>query len=167
MTDYTKSKMYKIVCRDESINEIYVGSTTTYFARRRKHISMCRLNKSQCKLYVYMRENGGFDNFKMVIIEKYECDSREAKLAREAYWVKTLKATLNSEVPGRTHKQYRIDNKDKINKYRKDNRDKETARRSVKVDCPICGGCYQIYNKAKHYKTKKHKEFTINWTDTS
>jgi len=65
--------------------------------------------------------------FKMIEVEKYECnDKREAK-RRENEVMKELKATMNSYRPHRTMKQYREDNTEKNketnNQYRDNNKD--------------------------------------------
>ena len=51
------------------------------------------------KVYDFIRNNGDWDNWSMIEIEKYPCnDGNEAK-ARERYWIETLKATLNERTP--------------------------------------------------------------------
>ena len=45
------------------------------------------------------------------------------------------------------HKQYRADNRDKINTQRK-----------VKHNCDVCGGKYTLNNKSIHYKSQKHQK---------
>ena len=38
---YNKTIFYKIICRDESINDKYVGHTTNFTLRSRNHKSTC------------------------------------------------------------------------------------------------------------------------------
>jgi hypothetical protein len=50
----------------------------------------------------------------MELIEIYSCKSKKELLVREGYWVKTLNATLNDHMPGRTPKEYYEENKTHI-----------------------------------------------------
>ena len=66
--DYSKCEMYKIVCKDEELNYIYVGHTTDFTKRKSGHKTKSRT--SELKLYKTIREHGGWDNFKMLQIER-------------------------------------------------------------------------------------------------
>ena len=43
--DYTKTIIYKFVCNDINIKDIYVGATTDMIRRKAKHISVCNNEK--------------------------------------------------------------------------------------------------------------------------
>jgi len=96
--DYSKCCIYKIEhIEDESL--VYVGHTTSFDKQKTAHKNNCYnekgKNKFNLKLYQKMRENGGWDMFKMIEVEKYPCkDRREAK-RRENEAMKDLKANLN------------------------------------------------------------------------
>ena len=100
--DYSKCVIYKIVCNDLSITDIYVGSTTDFIKRKYTHKRNCINEDSvQYNLNIYkcMRGNGGWENWAMYEIEKFPCnDSNEAR-ARERYWYEELKANLNMSTP--------------------------------------------------------------------
>jgi len=64
---YQNGLIYKLYCKDKAITDIYVGSTTTFYARRRKHKSNTK-TKTQ-KVYSFIREHGGWDNWIMHLIE--------------------------------------------------------------------------------------------------
>ena len=49
-----------------------------------------------------MRENGGFDNFEMVLLETRECSGRLEALKQERQYVEELNATLNQLKPHAT-----------------------------------------------------------------
>ena len=101
--DYSKTIIYRIVCNDVSITDNYVGSTTNFKERLRAH----RKCKKQYRLYQYVEENGGWDNFSMIEIEKFPCiDGNEAR-ARERYWIEYFKSTLNMVQPHRTMEEYK------------------------------------------------------------
>ena len=97
-TDYNNSLIYKIVCKDLSINGCYIGHTTSFKDRKREHKSRC-LKGYPWMLYKTINENGGWENWVMIEIEKFQCnDSNEAR-ARERHWYEELKANLNSRTP--------------------------------------------------------------------
>jgi len=125
--DYTKAVVYKIVCRDVSIIEKYVGSTTNLRKRRWNHKHSCNNPKSkEYNYYVYqfIRDHGGFDNWQVVLVENVvDCSDSPTLHARERCWVETLQAELNKQVPTRTHKEYRDDNREKIKEYNYLNRE--------------------------------------------
>ena len=147
--DYTNTIIYKIVCSNEDIEYIYVGSTTDFTKRKYNHKCSCNnINDKHYneKKYVEMRNNGGWDNFKMLEVEKYPCnDKREAEAREEEIRVK-LKANMNSkrcfvteeqkkedfneyrninkEKIKEQYREYRETNKDKIKEYRDNNKDK-------------------------------------------
>lgn len=120
--DYSNACIYKLVCNDINIHECYVGSTTNFSQRKRDHKSICNNEKSKNhNLYVYkfIRDHGGWDNWSMIEIEKYECNDGNELRARERYYIEFLKAELNKIIPSRTTEEYYQDNKDKIDEYRK------------------------------------------------
>jgi hypothetical protein len=113
--DYSKTIIYKLVCRDINIKEIYVGATTNWVNRKGTHKNNC--NYEKFKVYQYIRDNGGWNNFIMVMIEKYPCETSQESAKRERYWTETLGATLNSNVQGRTDKEYRETHKEEAAEY--------------------------------------------------
>ena len=121
--DYSKTLIYKIVCNDLNVKDLYVGSTTDFRKRKTRHKSDCNNQNSKkykFNVYQFIRDNGGFDNWTMVLVEKYPCETSLEKLKRERYWYETLGATLNKQVPSQTQqeyaKQYYVENKEIINK---------------------------------------------------
>jgi len=131
--DYSKTIIYKICCKDVNITDIYVGHTTDLKSRKRNHKNDCHnLNGVKYNYYVYqfIRKNGGWDNFDMIVIEEYQCENRQQALIRERYWFETLHATLNKFVPLKNnqereeeknyHKKYYEENKEKYKKYYKE-----------------------------------------------
>ena len=192
--DYSKTIIYKIVCNDENIDYLYVGSTTDFTKRKYTHKCSCsNINNKNYneKKYIQIRQNGGWDNFKMIEIEKYPCnDKREAEAREEELRIK-LKANMNMRRCYTTEEQkwaYYNDNKEKVKEYYNDNKykiieqqkayyinDKEKVKEKVKEHynnnkekikdkkklkcvCP-CGSRYNYGDKAKHFKTAKHKNF--------
>jgi len=126
--DYSKTIIYKLVCKDINITECYVGQTTDFKSRKSKH--KCNCNNTETNFYVYqfIREHGNWKNWNMIEIEKFPCNDSLDACKRERYWVEYYKATLNSTIPSRTDQEWKEENKDKLleyqKKYREDNTDK-------------------------------------------
>jgi len=127
--DYTKTVLYKIVCNDLTVTDLYVGSTTAFTKRKNRHKFNCNNVDSKeynYKVYQMIKANGGWCNWTMVEIEKFPCNDGNEARARERYWIELLNANMNIRVPGRTEKEW-IEarkewieaNKDKIKKTNK------------------------------------------------
>jgi hypothetical protein len=102
MIDYVNTIVYKICCKDETIKECYVGHTTNFKQRKIEHKYACCNENSKsynCKVYSFIRNNGGLDNWRFVEIEKFPCASKEEAHMRENYWYFIFKATLNTIAP--------------------------------------------------------------------
>lgn len=100
---------YKIYCKDENIKDCYVGSTNNLIRRWKDHKSYCNNenNKSySLKVYQFIRENGGINNFDIIEIEKNECDDKNEAHLKERYWIEKLNANLNSNIPSRKMNEY-------------------------------------------------------------
>jgi len=112
--DYSKTLIYKIQhIEDESL--LYIGSTTNFTKRKTSHKSACKNMNNKAynyKVYDMIRNNGGWEMFKMVEIEKFPCrDKREAE-AREDELMIELKANMNDRRAHRTKQQYIMDTKE-------------------------------------------------------
>ena len=87
MPDYSNGYIYKIVCKDISVREMYIGSSTDY-GRKDKHKSACNketVEKNNLKLYKFIRAHGGWDNWKLVELYKYPCNYKP-ELEQEECW---------------------------------------------------------------------------------
>jgi hypothetical protein len=98
MVDYSNTIIYKIFCNDTNISDIYIGHTTNFIKRKYQHKILSNGNK-KLKIYDVIRKNGGWENWNMVEIAKYNCqDSTEAKIREQEHY-DLLKPTLNSVNP--------------------------------------------------------------------
>ena len=106
--DYTKTHFYKIVCKDTTIADCYVGHTTDFTKRKYQHKAKCNDEKDRhynIYLFQFIRDNGGWVNWEMVNIDTISCkDSLEAK-SIERDFTEKLKATLNIRRPIRTNEE--------------------------------------------------------------
>ena len=100
--DYSNTIIYKISCKDNSCKELYVGHTTNFVQRKYAHKQTCINSKSEyhnLKLYKVIRENGGWDNWKMEIIHFCNCTNSNEARKKEQEFYESLNATLNSIQP--------------------------------------------------------------------
>lgn len=131
--DYSKTVIYKIVCNDLAITDIYVGSTTQFTKRKNSHKTSSNISSKNpshnYKLYKMIRDNGGWENWTMVQIEEFPCANGNEARNRERYWYEQLNANLNTVVPiifieekkeyHKTYnKEWRDANKEKIKERR-------------------------------------------------
>ena len=183
--DYSKTIIYKIVCNDLNITDVYVGSTTDFTRRKNEHRRNCtndKLKKYNLKAYQMIRVNGGWDNFTMIEIEKYPCiDSNEAR-ARERHYFELLNAKLNTIYPIRSKKEYNEANKElmkehikeyrKVNKehikdyqkkYREANKEqkKDYHKKYTEANKEKLKEYQKEYNKDYYLKKKGLKEITV------
>jgi hypothetical protein len=79
----TSVSFYKFVCKDPTILYSYVGHTTSFSKRKSGHKTDCNNPKRKgynIPLYVFIRANGGFENWNMIEIQSQICkDKREAE----------------------------------------------------------------------------------------
>jgi hypothetical protein len=100
LKNYANTNIYKISQKDCDNNFIYVGHTTHFIERKADHkysTNNTNATKYNLSLYKYIRENGGWENWEMILVEKYPCESlREAEM-REEYWRLFFNAKLNKK----------------------------------------------------------------------
>jgi hypothetical protein len=91
--------IYKICC-DDCPDFVYVGSTKAFRQRKAQHKADCNNENSKKynrKLYTTIRDNGGWDNWRMVIIDECgEINTIQARIKEEEWRIK-LTANLNSQ----------------------------------------------------------------------
>lgn len=159
--NFEKCVIYKIVCNDLNITDIYVGSTTDFNKMKSTHKTRSiNINtKFNIKLYEMIRANGGWDNWVMLEIEKFTtCKDANEAHTRERYWLEQLKPTLQTilKKDERDRKEYmevyRILNQEKIQEYSKIYQE----YKSTKTICNICSRLYTMGHKIEHLKTKIH-----------
>jgi hypothetical protein len=163
--DYTKTIIYKIVCNDLNITDVYVGHTTNFINRKAKHKSDCNNPNSKSynfKIYNSIRNNGGFENWSMIEIEKFQdCNDINEASAKERYYYELLNAKLNSNCPGRNNKEYKKeyyqDNKDNIQKNSKNYYENNKDKINTHYICDVCNGRYTHTHRAEHFKSLKHQ----------
>tara|TARA_R110002153_G_C13112067_1_gene477773 strand:+ start:58 stop:750 length:693 start_codon:yes stop_codon:yes gene_type:complete len=112
MPDYSKSLIYKICCKDISVREMYIGSTTNHYKRTATHKCNCNNEtgeKYNLKVYKFIREHGGWDNWEMVELYKYPCNSKQELAEEEGNAYDRFVCyfdMLNDQKPNRTKAEY-------------------------------------------------------------
>ena len=133
-----------------------MGSTCNF--KRRKHQHKTHINNDSHRNYKceFSRANGGWDNWEMVQIESFSCDTKTELESRDRIWLGSLGATLNRQIPGRTQKERREAYIDKRKQYCEANA-VTIKQYSEKVECEFCKSLVQKCNIPRHHKTKKCK----------
>ena len=162
--------IYKIYCKDELIKDCYIGSTFNFDLRYTNHKNCFNNENSKeynKKVYQFIRNNGGWNNFKFEILLSFECDNSNQKIIKEQEFLHEFKPSLNSIKSFRTEQEKKEYDKEKnkkhyeINKeYYKEYNEKHKAKFTEKFNCE-CGGKYQFRDKSKHFKSIRHKKFIL------
>ena len=106
--DYSKTIIYKIVCNDLDITDLYVGHTTHFTRRKNEHKRKCNNTNDKSynlKIYKTIRDNKNWENWAMVQIEEFPCANGNEARARERYWFEQLNSVLNTRCPFRDDKK--------------------------------------------------------------
>ena len=173
---------YKIVC-DELPEYVYIGSTACFSKRKKAHKCSCnKLNskKHNFKLYQTIRDNGGWDKWNMVVIDKLNSTTlldariKEESLRKEYNGnLNMVKAhvtveekkehyELNKEVILKKHKEYRENNKELIAEKKKEHYElnKEVILKNAKekITCD-CGSIFTKRALNRHINSLKHQQF--------
>ena len=124
MSDYLNSVIYMIKKKDDYDNKnVYIGSTKDFMKRKNCHKNGCNNPNSRgynMKLYQYIRDNGGWDEWCMVVIQDYPCDSRDELKECEDIIMCEIKSVLNNNRANRSIKEWCIDNRDKLAEKKKE-----------------------------------------------
>jgi len=188
VVDYSKTNIYKIVCNDLTIKDCYVGHTTDMTKRKYCHKSRCHNEKDKrhhLKIYKIIRENGGWDNWNMLLVEKFPCKDKFEACKREREVYEELDAKMNTNRPHRTQedhkeeqrqydqqykeknkeviaekqKHYREENKEKnklyYQEYSKQYREKHKEELAEKIECEYCSKLITKRNMPRHLKICK------------
>jgi len=143
--------VYKLCC--DNVNEFYIGSSFDMKLRKYKHKNNCNNSKQKkynYKVYKYIRDNGGFDNWKFEILVEKEFENKTALHIKEQECIGLLKPTLNIKSAYQTYEEYKLQNQKIIAK-----------NSAIKINC-ACGGKTDKHNKSQHEKSKKHKKYITN-----
>ena len=145
--------IYKICC-DDLPDFNYIGSTKSF--RNRKSSHKKDYNKGDTKkIYTTIRENGGWDNWRMVILEDMGAVERtQARIKEQEYRV-NLNANMNSINCFRSEEDLKKQQKKYYNKqYYQNNKNKM-------FECE-CGRTIKYTGKSEHKNSLFHKKYISN-----
>ena len=177
--DYSKGKIYMIVCRKTGL--VYVGSTTKQYLSQRldTHRSNYTSWLNQTHNYCYsilVLEN---EDYYIKLLQLYPCTcSDELRMKEQEYidaneCVNKNNSYTSEEYKKEYQKEYRAEHNEELKEYQKEyyeenkeelkkkwtvNKEKIKERQNEKFNC-ICGGCYTHVHKARHHRSKKHIAF--------
>ena len=137
--------------------KVYVGSTNNLKKRINIHRHDCNNEKRKnynYKLYQYLRENGGFNQYEFIILECYVCNFKHELLCKEDDYIKMYPNNLNQLRAYLTRQEYKKKNieqkkiyyeehKKLINEYQKKWREQHKNK---------------IFEYAKKYREEYKKE---------
>ncbi len=168
--DYNKSLMYKIVCKDTNIKNVYIGSTTSFKHRKSQHKYTCNNENDKHynhNVYKFIRDNGGWNNFDMVLIDYTPCNTKLQLHKLERQYIEKIDndLLLNKQLPTRKKEDYdkewyennKETLKEKQKKYRTEN--KETLKKKQKEYYQDNKKkCKESFKKYYHNNKKKVSE---------
>jgi group I intron endonuclease len=173
MPNYQNGKIYKMT--NDLNDQVYIGSTCQPLWKRKDqhHQDTKRKGEVSNRKLIKLILELGYKHFKAVLIETHPCNSKEELLAREDYWIKELKPSLNiynailnvekqKETKQKCGKEYRDQNKEKITAYQKEW--EKTRVRTDQAKMKVNNALYREKNKvllaekkAKWYEANKER----------
>lgn len=149
--DYSNTVFYKIYCKDDSVKDLYVGHTTDFNKRKRQHKRSCISGENR-KVYKCIRENGGWNNWEMLIIGYKRCENLYDARRIEQEYFESLEATLNSVEPlAKASKKIISCPKEQMSSA---NTPQQSSHKYSCINCNYHTNSKRDYNK--HLSTRKH-----------
>jgi len=181
--DYSKTFIYKLCCNDINIKDIYVGHSTDFKSRNQDHKKCCNNSNSKkynAYKYQFIREHGGYENWKMIKLYDFPCKSKREAEAEEDKTMRELNATLNKQraylteeekkkIHKKNSKEYRENNKEYFNQYEEKRKNtieriewtkqRNEKRKNEKVKCEFCNCELRADGLKTHQKSKSCLKF--------
>jgi len=181
--DYLNISIYKICPKNKDLDFCYIGQTQNFADRKRHHIKNTTNENDKkhyhLKQYETIRNNGGWDEWEMVEIEKIQCKSKLEARIREQELIEEYNANLNTlnaflteeekkQIKKEITEKFRIENKDKIReqerKYKQEHKDVISEQMKIYRQ----ENKQKIYEKTKEYREnnkEKHREWQRVWRE--
>jgi hypothetical protein len=156
-TDYNKSIIYTIRCRDPTITDFYIGTTTNEVRRYDQHKSAFT-QKYNLPLYNYIRSNNGWENFEMKKLKDFPCNNSQELHAEEERLRLTMGATLNkSSAYGLKNERHRKKMARASAQAKTNAAIGKKHRRLVELGCIYCRNKMTLHSKTAHEKLESHR----------
>jgi hypothetical protein len=154
MPDYSKGKIYKIVCNTTGL--VYIGSTCEPTLARRLAGHRGSYNdyiKGKVKYTMSSFKVLENSNYEIILIEIVNCLSKDELHSKERFYIESIEC-VNKNIPSRTQQEYYEDNKESIIKHVADYyKEHQTEKLNYAKE-------YATLNKPKILEYKK--EYRIN-----
>ena len=178
MTNYENGKIY--IIKSKETDKVYIGSTCSSSLKQRftchksDYKKLLRGEKTHCTSLEILK----YSDCCIELFEDYPCKTKRELLDREGEVIRNTKNCVNTQIQGRTKKEWDEDNEEKNKQYRKEfrenhkevlnnrfndwyysekgraNLEARKERINVKVQCPVCNLEYSKSNLARHIKSK-------------
>ena len=103
MAAQTKTSIYKVVCKDLSIKDTFIGSSRNLSTTAREYKIIINNGAKQKPddqyMFATVKANGGFAKWDLILIEEFTYKNRHELAARIRYHVEQLGASLNQPLP--------------------------------------------------------------------
>mgnify|MGYP003653880385 FL=1 len=143
--------IYKIICKDKTITDSYIGKCKYLEERIRVHkcYSKPTSRLSHLPIYKCMNNNGGFSNWEFIILEEFIYDEKTSS-QKERYYYDLYKPNLNIHTPNRTPAESNY-------AYSQTQTSKQSRhiRKVEKITC-LCGAIVSRGSMTEHLKRSKH-----------
>jgi hypothetical protein len=159
--------MYKILPKNAALEYCYIGHTNNFAFRKQQHRSPCietSHSKAHIKLYETIRNNGGWDDWEMIELEKFNNKTKLEARIREQELIKEHNANLNMLSAYITEDERQANKKAITEKFREENKEylaQQTKKYKEEHKDVIAEQMkkYREENKEKIYqKTKEYRE---------
>ena len=87
--NYSNITLYKLYCKDESVRDIFVRSTSNLNVKRAIH-KRNSITKPDDKISLVINANGGWEKWDTCILEHFSCNNSKELAEREKYWYNLL-----------------------------------------------------------------------------
>ena len=156
---YKKGFIYKLVCNDTNVIENYIGSACCFSKRKRHHKTCCNnVNSKEYNhyKYIFIREHGGWENWSMILVKEFLCNSKRELEAEERTQMELIGGQLNVNRPFVSEEEKKEESVKLSRKYREANKELLIEKRKEMVGCRACKCMHTKMHFIRHTKTKKH-----------
>ena len=95
--DYSKTYIYQLTCKTPDSKYSYISYTTNLTQRKYKHKRETLDSSYRSKLYDCIQKNGGWSNWRCVILEDCYCSNELQARERASFYIIKMKPNLNDE----------------------------------------------------------------------
>lgn len=176
--DYSKGKIY--ILKDRVNGRFYIGSTTQptvedrLIQHERQYRSWLNGKNSYCASYQIISN----DDYKIKLLENWNCNSRSELTQRERYWQEQMPQCINRNRAFRTReeelqdkrqnyldnredrleykRQHYQDNREQRLQYYQDNREQLLQAQARPWRCEICDITITFNKRRRHQRSQRH-----------